>query len=369
MEIKNLVCKTLREKPETKRASRKMGNIDINKLIRMGLNENVFGISPKALEAMDAITESGNYYQDWTQKELKGAIAEHYGVTPDFIVTGCGSSSLTDALGVAFLEPGDEILLCMPTFPAIIDTAQMNGASAVIVPMGEDLTYDMDALLAAITEKTKMVYICNPNNPTGTYVGKEKLMEFAAKCPDHVIQVYDEAYIEFAQAPDCIEMTEAMKTMPEKPIVLLKTFSKFYAMAGIRAGYILAQPEIIEWLSKCGTQFALSKVSQAGAAAAMRDVEHQKYVKEENAKWRQYLSEGLEKLGCKVYPSETNFIFFHPHVDPETVSMKMMERGIMISAQAGANRVSVGKPEHCQLFMKYMEEILEEMTLEEEKAI
>ena len=168
MEIRNLVCKTLREKPETKRASRRLGNIDFSKLIHMGLNENVFGMSPKAIEAMNATTESGNYYQDWMQKDLKGAIADHYGVTTDYIVTGCGSSSLTDALGTAFLEPGDEIVLCMPTFPAIIDTAQMNGASAVIVQMGEDLTYDMDALLAAITDKTKLVYICNPNNPTGT---------------------------------------------------------------------------------------------------------------------------------------------------------------------------------------------------------
>lgn len=364
MEIRNLVCKTLRDKPETRRASRRLGNIDFSKLIHMGLNENVFGMSPKAVEIMNATTESGNYYQDWTQKELKAAIAEHYGVTPDYIVTGCGSSSLTEALGTAFLEPGDEIVLCMPTFPAIIDTAQMNGASAVIVQMGEDLIYDMDALLAAITDKTKLVYICNPNNPTGTYVSKDKLMEFASKCPDHVIQVYDEAYIEFAEAPDCLGMTETMKTMPEKPIVLLKTFSKFYGMAGIRAGYILAQPEIIEWLSKCGTQFALSKVSQAGAAAAMKDLEHQKYVKEENTKWRGYLMDGLAELGCKVYPSQTNFIFFHPHVDPETVSMKMMERGIMISAQAGANRVSVGKPEHCELFLKYMKEIIEEMKAE-----
>lgn len=369
MEIRSLICKTLREKPETKRASRRMGNIDFNKLIRMGLNENVFGTSPKAIEIMRETAETGNYYQDWTQKDIKEAIAEHYDLPIDWIVTGCGSSSLTDALGTAFLEPGDELVLCMPTFPAIIDTAQMNGATPVIVPMGDDLAYDMDALLAAITDKTKMVYICNPNNPTGTYVGIDKLMDFAKKCPDHVVQVYDEAYIEFSEAEDCQEMIEGLKTLTDKPIVLLKTFSKFYGMAGIRAGYILAQPDIIEWLSKCGTQFAFSKVSQAGAAAAMRDTAHQAYVKEENAKWRKYLMDELTDMGCKVYPSQTNFIFFHPHVDPEAVSMKMMERGIMISAQAGANRVSVGKPEHCQLFVKYMKEIIKELSIEAEKAV
>ena len=361
MEISKLLCKNLREKPETRRASRKLGNRDINKLVRMGLNENVWGVSPKALRAMKETAELGNYYQDLTQKEIKGAISEHYDVPTDFIVTGCGSSSLTDALGMAFLEEGDEVLLCMPTFPAIIDTAQMNGATPVIINMKEDLKYDMDALLAAITDKTKMVYICNPNNPTGTYVRHEVLLDFAKKCPDHVIQVYDEAYIEFAEASDCIEMVGAMKELPEKPIVLLKTFSKFYAMAGIRMGYVLAQPEIIEWLSKCGTQFATSKVSQAGAAAAIKDTEHCTYVKEQNAIWRKYLTDELIKLGCDVYDSQTNFVFFHPHVDPGAVAEKMAERGIMISAQAGANRVSVGKPEHCKLFIQYLKEIIEEL--------
>lgn len=365
MDVQKLLCKNLREKPETKRASRKMGAIDFSKLIRMGLNENAFGVSPKAIKAMDDMTPQGNFYQDWAQTDLKGAIGEHYGVTSDYIVTGCGSSSLTEALGAAFLEAGDEMILEMPTFPAIIDTAQMNGAKPVIVEMGEDLAYDMDKLLAAITEKTKMVYICNPNNPTGTYVPKDKLMEFAKKCPDHVIQVYDEAYIEFAEAPDCLEMVDAMKEMPEKPIVLLKTFSKFYGMAGIRCGYILAQPEIIEWLGKCGTQFAVSKVSQAGAAAAMRDKEHCEYVKTETAKCRKYLASEMEKLGCKVYPSETNFIFFHPGegIDPQDVSGMMMEKGIMISAQAGANRVSVGVMENCELYIKYLTEILAELKV------
>ena len=361
MEVKSLLCRTLREKPETIRASRKMGNIDFSKLIHMGLNENVFGMSPKAAQAMREVAESGNYYADWLQKDLKEAIAAHYGLAYENIVTGCGSSALTDALGVAFLEPGDELLLCMPTFPAIIDTAQMNGATPVILPLKEDLTFDLEGLLAAVNERTKMVYICNPNNPTGTYVGRDALMAFAEKCPDHVVQVYDEAYIEFAEAPDCVEMVEAMKEFKDKPIILLKTFSKFYGMAGVRVGYVLAQPEITAELSKCGTQFGVSKMSQAGAAAAMRDEEHGAYVRAEVAKSRSYLQDELKKLGCKVYDSQTNFIFFDPHADPQEVSMKMMERGIMMSAQAGANRVSIHNREMCELYIQYLTEIQEEL--------
>ncbi|MGN1388108.1 MAG: pyridoxal phosphate-dependent aminotransferase [Bulleidia sp.] len=358
MEMNALVCTSLREKPETARTSRKSAGKDIGKLIRMGLNENVFGMSPKALAAIRQADEEGSYYQDWTQKDLKAAIMEHYGVGYDMIVTGSGSSSLIDALGTAFLDPGDELLLCMPTFPAIIDTAEINGASVKTIPLREDLSYDLDGLLSAITEKTKMVYFCNPNNPTGTYVGIDALTKFADACPDHVIQVYDEAYIEFVEAEDCLEMTEEMKARKDKPIIQLKTFSKFYGMAGLRAGYALAQPELIAWLKKCGTEFSMSRASMAGAAAAIRDREHAAYVKESVAASRHFLEKGLEELGCRVIPSETNFIFFDAGMDPEEIMEKMMEKGILMSAQAGACRISVHTIDTDQLFLQFLKEIL-----------
>lgn len=363
---RKLLSTYLREKPETKRASRKLGNIDLSKIEHMGLNENVFGMSPKAVEAMAEAAPKFNYYADWMQTDLKMAIGEHYGVSADFILTGCGSSGVTDALGVAFLEKGDEVLMCVPTFPALVDTAQINGASVVTIPTTEDLTIDLEGLLENITEKTKMVYICNPNNPTGTYVGIDALNDFANKCPDHVIQVYDEAYIEFATAEDCKEMVETMKALPDKPIIILKTFSKFYGMAGVRAGYLLAQPELIEYLAKSGggVGWALGGVSQAGAAAAMRDQEHGAYVKAENTKCRDYLMTELKKLGCKVYDSQTNFIFFHPGVDPEEVSYRMMQMGIMISAQAGANRVSVNFMPVCEKFIENLTKIIADLKAE-----
>lgn len=365
--VRKLLCTFMREKPETMRASRKLGKIDFSKIEHMGLNENVFGMSPKAIAAMAEAAPHNNFYADWTQEKLKNAIGEHYGVDPEFILTGCGSSALTDAIGVAFLEKGDEVLMCMPTFPAFVDTAHINGASVVTIPTNDDLTLDMDGLLENITDKTKLVYICNPNNPTGTYIGIDKLNEFAKKCPDHVIQVYDEAYIEFAEADDCQEMVETMKAMPEKPIICLKTFSKFYGMAGVRAGYVLAQPEIITYLAKSGggQGWALGGVSQAGAAAAMEDREHGEYVKAENARCRKYLIDEMRKLGCKVYDSQTNFIFFHPGVDPEEVAYRMMMKGIMISAQAGANRVSVNFMPVCERFIEYLGEIIGDLKKEE----
>ena len=357
-EVKNLLCKALREKPETLRASRKMGNIDFAKLRHMGLNENVFGMSPKALEAISEASATSNLYADWTQKELKEAIAKTFGLTTDYVITGCGSSAMIDAMGTAFLDPGDELILCMPTFPAIIDTAQMQGASVKVIPLKDDLKYDLTRMLMEISSKTKMIYICNPNNPTGTYLGIDELRQFASECPDDVIQVYDEAYIEFAEASDCQSIVEVMKEMPEKPIVCLKTFSKFYGMAGVRVGYSLAQPEISSWLAKCGTQFGVSKTSQAAAAAAIMDKEHGAYVHEQVRRGREYLAQEMKALGCEVYDSQTNFIFFDAHVDPLEVQYRMMEKGIFISAQAGMNRVSVSYMEDCERFILYLAEIM-----------
>lgn len=357
-EVKSLLCKALREKPETLRASRKMGNIDFAKLRHMGLNENVFGMSPKALEAISEASPVSNLYADWAQKDLKEAIAENFGLTTEYVTTGCGSSAMIDAMGTAFLDPGDELMLCMPTFPAIIDTAQMHGATVKIIQMKDDLKFDLAKMLLEITEKTKMVYICNPNNPTGTYIGIDELRRFAESCPDDVIQVYDEAYIEFSDAPDCQSIVECMKELPEKPIIALKTFSKFYGMAGVRVGYALAQPEISTWLAKCGTQFGVSKTSQAAAAAAIKDKEHGAYVHEQVVRGRDYLAKEMKALGCDVYDSQTNFIFFNAHVDPVEVQYRMMEKGIFISAQAGMNRVSVSYMEDCERFIMYLAEIM-----------
>ncbi len=358
MDAKKYLCKIMREKPETLRASRKRGVIDFSKLIRMGFNENVFGMSPKAIEAMTQTIPSSNYYMDWAAVDMKKAIAEHYGVGIENIVAAPGSSALIDMIGQAFLEPGDEVLFCMPTFAAFIDMAQSNGATPVTIPLKDDMTYDIDGLLAAINEKTKVVVICNPNNPTGTYVGAAKLREFIKKVPEHVITVFDEAYLEFAEAEDCITMAEDAVKVTDKPIIVMKTFSKFYGMAGVRVGYLITQPEVAAELNKMSGAFNVSKMAQAGAAAAIRDTEHGAWVKEQVIKCRHYIQEELKALGCTVYDSQTNFIYFDAHKPAAEVMEALAERGMFISAQ-GISRVSIGKMEDCELFIRYMKEILE----------
>ncbi len=355
MKMTSLLSENVLKKPASQRASNVTAKIDFSKMIRMGFNEHPYGMSPIALEIMKQETAKSNFYGDFGKGAVKKALADFYGVDVKNVYASAGSSPLIETIGCAFLNPGDEVLMC-PTFAAFIDMAQIRMATPVIVPLKEDMTYDLDGLYDAITDKTKIIIVCNPNNPTGTYVGKEKLIEFIKKVPDNILVLVDEAYLEFATAEDCVSMYPLVTEMPDKPIIVLKTFSKYYGMAGIRVGYALAAAEIIEALDKC-PGVMISKAGQAGAIAALRDQEYYTDVKEKIVEGMTYLETEMEKLGCTVYHSQTNFILFDPHMDANEVRAKLMEKGIMISAPFIC-RVSVSTMENNKLFIQYLKEIM-----------
>ena len=355
MDIERLMSENAAKKPASRRASSVTANVDFSKLIRMGFNEHPYGMSPKALKIMQEETAKSNLYGDFGKKELKEALAKFYGLGVENVTASAGSSPLIETIGCAFLNPGDEVLMC-PTFAAFIDMAQIRQAVPVIVPLNEDMTYDLDGLYNAITEKTKIIVLCNPNNPTGTYVGKEKVLDFIKKVPDNIIVLMDEAYLEFATAPDCESMYPLIKEFPDKPIIVLKTFSKYYGMAGIRVGYALAAPELIAAIDKC-PGVMISRAGLAGAVAALDDQEYYQDVKKKIVEGMTYLETEMEALGCKVYHSQTNFIFFDPHMDAQLVRTKLMEAGIMISAPSIC-RVSVGTMENNRLFISKLKKIM-----------
>ena len=355
MDLKVLLSKAVLEKEESKRASRIASGVDLSKLVRMGFNEHPYGMSPKALEAILEASRTSNFYGDFQTVALKNAIADFYGLKFENVCTGAGSSPIIEMVGCAFLNPGDEVLMC-PTFAAFLDMAGIRMAKPVVVPLNEDMTYDLDGLYAAITDRTKIIVVCNPNNPTGTYVGKQKLIEFIKKVPDDILILVDEAYLEFATADDCVSMYPLINEMPDKPIVVLKTFSKYYGMAGVRVGYALAQPDIIKALMKC-TGSMVSRAGQAGAIAALADKEYYAEAKKKVVEGINYIEKELENMGCRVYHSQTNFIFFDTYMDAQEVRTKVMDAGIMISAPS-ISRVSVGRKEDNERFIEVMHEIL-----------
>lgn len=356
MNTEKLFSENVLRKPETKRASRSGTDVDLTKLMRLGWNENPYGKSPKALEANRKAAETSYYYQDFWNRELKETIAEKYGVKTSNVIVGAGSSPLIEIVGQTFLNPGDEVIMC-PTFAAFIDMVDMRMGKVVMVPLLEDKTYNLDGILEAITDKTKMIIVCNPNNPTGTYVGYQKMVDFMKKVPDDVLVFFDEAYIEFATAEDCRSVYPFIYEMPEKAILVMRTFSKYYAMAGSRCGYILTSDTIAEGIGKVPGSW-VSSAAQAEAKAALEDEEFYENSKAKIIRDRKYMEKVLEQLGCTVYKSQTNFIMFDPHCNPEDVRDFIVSKGILISTPMYC-RVSIGKPEENEIFLGYLREFLE----------
>jgi histidinol-phosphate aminotransferase len=356
MEMSVILSKTILNKKDSKRSSRVASKTDLSKVIRMGFNENPYGMSSNTMNAIKEASLLANHYGDFQAFKLRKAIGDFYGLKSENVITGSGSSAIIDILSSTFLDKDDEVLMCQ-TFPAFIDMAEMRQAKAIVLPTNEDMTYDLDGLLDNINEKTKMIVVCNPNNPTGTYIGVEKLENFIEKVPEDIVIVMDEAYIEFATAPDCVSMVKHIQNGTNRPIVVLRTFSKFYAMAGMRVGYALADESMIKEMCKCSLAWNLSKPAQEGAISALMDVEFYKKTKNKVVEGRNYITKELRNLGCKVYDSQTNFIYFDANMDPIALAGEVLKRNIVISCST-CSRVSVGTEEQNIKFIEVMKEIL-----------
>ena len=242
---------------------------DISKMTRLCYNENMYGMAPTVRQALRDSLDRAHQYADFSASALKQRLAEFYGLSFGQVVTAAGSSALIDMLGVTFLEPGEEVLYCAPTFGAFRDMAVYSGGVPVELPLTADQRFDLEALLAAVTDRTKIIVVCNPNNPTGTYRPISQLRDFIRRVPDDVLVVVDEAYMEFATEPDCVSAVGLLREMPEKPLMILKTFSKFYAMAGIRVGYALGPETLMQVMNRCAAAWNVSLPAQEAAMAAL----------------------------------------------------------------------------------------------------
>ena len=281
-------------------------------------------------------------------------------VSIDDIYTGNGVSELINLCMSALLDDGDEILIPSPDYPLWTACATLAGGKAVHYICDEQSEWypDIDDMRKKITDRTKAIVIINPNNPTGTYVPIGELEAFADTLPEDVLLVMDEAYMEFATEPDCCSMVDYMKAHLEKPILVLRTFSKYYAMAGLRVGYALGSEELIGIMRKCSASWNLNVCAQKAAVAGLADQEYYQEQKAKIVEGREYLEKEMAALGCRVYPSQSNFIYFDTGKDPAWIQEQLMEKGIRIGAFE-MSRVSVGTMEECQLFLQYLKEILE----------
>ena len=321
------------------------------------MDETKITVSGEEAALEDSMAGS-HFYPDFAAVLLKQKVAEQYGLKAENVLTGAGSSAMIDMIGLTFLDDGDEVLFSAPTYGAFADMAYLNGGVPVSVPVTEEQKFNLPAMKEKIGEKTKIVVICNPNNPTGTYVPIGELEAFADTLPEDVLLVMDEAYMEFATEPDCCSMVDYMKAHPEKPILVLRTFSKYYAMAGLRVGYALGSEELIGILRKCSASWNLNVCAQKAAVAGLADQEYYQEQKAKIVEGREYLEKEMAAFGCRVYPSQSNFIYFDTGKDPAWIQEQLMEKGIRIGAFE-MSRVSVGTMEECKLYIKALKEILE----------
>lgn len=363
MDYKTLLRDSIKVLPESQRAARQpKSSYTTPDIYRLNYNESPYGPSPLALKALAKAAERPNIYPDWFSVELKTNFAQLHGL-PDMMNVCCatGSSALINTIGEIFINPGDEYIVGNPSYEAFRDNANVCGAKVITVPLDDDYQYDLDAMLNAITPKTKILVVCNPNNPTGTFTDSAKLEEFIKKIPEHVLVVIDEAYLEFVDRPNTYSMIKLIKEGYTKPLIILKTFSKAYGMAGLRIGAATACPELISLLSKSGSAWNISALGQAMAAEALKDQEFINKVVSLNIVEKSKVTKALEEMGCKVYESQTNFILFKAPVgDSLEIAAKLAEQKILIGAPIGMNRVSLGTAEMNDKFIKVLSEILEE---------
>ena len=282
--------------------------LERDSVAKMSFNESPYGPSPKAVAAMREAACQVHLYHDMEAKELRRKIADRYGVAVDSVYVGNGGDEAIALLVNAFVSPGDEVVMPWPTFGQYANaTTIMDGVPVKVPVRSADLKADLDAMLAAVTPRTKIIFLCNPNNPTGVPVRGAALRKFLAAVPAHILVGLDEAYIDFVEDPSFLSGLELLPEFPN--IVSIRTFSKIYGLAGMRVGYGIADPGIVSLIQRVRPLFNVNNLAQFGAMAAIDDVEFVRMTAAKNAAERNWMTGQLTKMGWRVIPSQANFIF------------------------------------------------------------
>jgi histidinol-phosphate aminotransferase len=328
--------------------------------LKLASNENPLGPSPLAVEALKQNLEKINLYPDGACLRLKQALAAHYGLPPEYFLPGNGSDEIFHFIAAAFLEPGGEMLTSTLTFSEYTFAAKLFAGHCEYAPI-LDGRLSLPDIFRKITPRTRLIFLANPNNPTGTYFPESEFADFMAKISEDIMVVVDEAYAEYAGEKDYPDALKLLKKFPN--LLVTRTFSKIYGLAGLRVGYAIAAPEVITYLNKTREPFHVNALAQAAAVAALGDRDFLRKSLENNAAGKKYLGAEFDRLGLKYYPTAANFIFVYVKQDCVEVFQKLLERGVSVRPMqsfgvADAIRVTIGTPEQNQKFMQALREIL-----------
>jgi histidinol-phosphate aminotransferase len=335
--------------------------LGLERVVKLASNEGPFPPFPAALEAMERAVRDLNRYPDGGAYALRAALAEYHGVAFEEVVVGAGADGVIDLLSQATLEPGDEIVCGWPSFPSYVLDALKLGAVPRKVPL-RDHVYDLEAMLAEIGPRTKLVYVCHPNNPTGTANGRAELLAFFDRLPEHVLAVVDQAYFEYVDDPGYADGIDELFKQGRR-VVVLRTFSKIYGLAGLRVGYGVAPADVVTATSKVRRAFDVVATAQAAALASLGDEDELARRRALNATGREEVdtilrTHGLEPAG----PAIGNFLFAEVG-DGAAMFDRLLRRGVIVRPLAGfgapeAIRVTVGAPDENAFFGRCLSQVV-----------
>ncbi len=331
-------------------------------VVKLASNENPLGPSPKAQEAILAAASRVHRYPDGASYALREELSSRLDVDAGQLVFGCGCDEVFELAAKAYVGPGDEVVFAWPSFAMYPIVTKGMGGTPVAVPLTSDFVHDLDAMRAAITERTRAVVVCNPNNPTGTSVGAEAFDAFVASLPDDVVLLVDEAYVEYARRAD---FPDALTWVRRRPgTAVLRTFSKIYGLAGLRVGYAVADPELAGHLERARHPFNVNLLAEEAALAALSDDAHVAESRRVNEEGAELLTRELGALGIPVWPTDANYLLAQP--GPGTYEA-LLAKGVIVRPLAGFGmpeyvRITIGLPAENERLVKALAECQRERS-------
>lgn len=333
----------------------------VTHIVKLASNENPLGPPPMAIEAIQREATNSALYPDGASRELVRRLAERVQADEDMFIVGNGSDEVLKLLAEAYLEPGNEVVYADPTFSEYAYVTRLMGAEEVRVPLTDDGVHDLAAMRDAVTDKTKFIFICNPNNPTGTAVNEHSLRSFLSDLPSSVLVIVDEAYVEYVDMPSFPDTVALMREGFN--VVVTRTFSKVYGLAGLRVGYGIGPQPIIDYVRRVKEPFNVNRLAQVAAIAALQDNNHLQRSIQMNEKERARLTSELEKMGLRVTPSEANFVWVHLKREAQPIFHTLLQRGVIIREGSAFGhpehvRITVGTHEQNNTFLHHLQRVL-----------
>ncbi|MEA1961339.1 MAG: histidinol-phosphate transaminase [Bacillota bacterium] len=334
--------------------------LGLDDIIKLASNENPLGASQKGQKAIEEQLSQLHLYPDSNSFYLKQKLSAMFDIPLETVLVGNGSDELLKLLAETFLNVDDEIIIGEPSFSEYEFVATIMGAKTLFVPM-KDFTHDLDSMIAAITPRTKMIIICNPNNPTGTIVTKEELASMMSRIPEDILVIFDEAYYEYVSSSDYGSGLDFIRQ--GRNAVVLRTFSKIYGLAALRIGYGITTQEITEAVEKVTEPFNVNMLAQIGALAALDDTQHVESSIQTNELGKAYLYKSFEELGLSYVPTEANFIFFDTGRNCREVFEALLRMGVIVRTgdifgYPNYLRVTVGTQDQNQRFIASLKQVL-----------